>query len=377
MSCARRWVVVTGEYPPWHGGISRTAAAIATCLSTMREVRVVAPAYATASGSEHAEVLPVTRVAVGSSRSKLRGLAVAEALGQALAHTPADIVLCLDHFGAAAVTCARRRGALRGVRHACFAHGTDLLSVARRPWFRAGGAHRAYVTACSILANSRFTLGIARRSFPGTPSALAGLGLDPWWLGEPSDAEQATLDADLPAQPGRIIAMAGRLDLRKGHGLLIRAVAALPAQDRPLLVAAGNGPERERLTSLAGRLGVHLLIASGRSDAWLRALYRRADAMALAPVRIGTTVEGFGLVLLEAAAQGCPCFVRASGGAAEALAPGDLLLPANAGACWPALIAEALAVGRGDLARQNARRTWARGFGWPAVAQRILDATNG
>jgi glycosyltransferase involved in cell wall biosynthesis len=64
-----------------------------------------------------------------------------------------------------------------------------------------------------------------------------------------------------------------------------------------------------QLQSAAAALGVELVLTGRITDSAVRAAYACADVFALTGVDIPNKVEGFGLVLLEAGAQGLPAVV--------------------------------------------------------------------
>jgi len=118
----------------------------------------------------------------------------------------------------------------------------------------------------------------------------------------------------------------GRLDPRKGHDELIRAVAAVLARGFACeLRIVGSGPDRSRLESLIFELelaGSVLLLGSVSIDE-LNAEYLAADVFALLTRSVGAEFEGFGIAFLEAAAFGLPIVAGDSGGAIEATSPGE------------------------------------------------------
>lgn len=112
---------------------------------------------------------------------------------------------------------------------------------------------------------------------------------------------------------GAVIASVGSLIARKGHDLVIEAIAALP--DTTLLIA-GAGPMERPLRALAKRIGV-----SGRvrflgevAHDELPPIYNAADALVLA-----STHEGWPNVLLEAIACGTPAIATDAGGCSEVI----------------------------------------------------------
>jgi phosphatidylinositol alpha-1,6-mannosyltransferase len=128
------------------------------------------------------------------------------------------------------------------------------------------------------------------------------------------------------APAGEILLLTvGRLQRRKGHDLVLQALARLNSGG-PLFryVIVGDGRERARLELMARDLGVAQIvtfIGAVPTDE-LPAYYAAADIF-VHPNRVeGGDFEGFGIVFLEAAAAGLPVIAGASGGVPEAVADG-------------------------------------------------------
>ncbi|MGI8622277.1 MAG: glycosyltransferase family 4 protein [Solirubrobacteraceae bacterium] len=133
------------------------------------------------------------------------------------------------------------------------------------------------------------------------------------------------------------------------------------------LLIAGDGPLRETLAArIAGsptlRASVRML---GRiSGGELVDLYRAADVNVVPTLAF----EGFGLVVLEAAACGTPSLVTDAGGLPEAIrgAPGAQAVPAGDAQA----LRDALRVAASSASSRLALRTWAEEAAWPVVAER-------
>jgi glycosyltransferase involved in cell wall biosynthesis len=159
--------------------------------------------------------------------------------------------------------------------------------------------------------------------------------------------------------PRPTIGYAGRLLPDRGVDLLLRALARLPASERPRLQVAGAGPEAEALHNRAARLGIYRWVDwLGEVDAdTLDGLRARWWAMAVPARRDG----GWGTLVHEAMNTGVP--VIASG---HVLAATDLVRHGRNGVIvrredpdrWAAAIGEAL-----DPATRDARSTAARAVG--------------
>jgi glycosyltransferase involved in cell wall biosynthesis len=203
-------------------------------------------------------------------------------------------------------------------------------------------------------------------------------GLQPWNINvEPPGVELARFTpgaagearSRLGLEPNAFVAVAvRRLIPRMGLELLVEAwseaVDRLPPGSA--LLIAGEGPLQRALATTSSVNGtrdtVRLL---GRvSDEQLVDLYRAADVAVVPTLKH----EGFGLVVLEAAACGTPSIVTSVGGLPEAVAGLDASLivpPGDRDALRDRLLAA-----RTDLPSRVATRAYAERFDWSAVAER-------
>ncbi|MGC8470519.1 MAG: glycosyltransferase family 4 protein [Acetobacteraceae bacterium] len=148
----------------------------------------------------------------------------------------------------------------------------------------------------------------------------------------------------------------GHLIVRKGHHLVITALASLPDTD---LLIAGEGPERARLEADIARLGLagRVRLLGARPHGELQSLYAAADALVLASSR-----EGWANVLLEAMACGTPVVASRIPGNPEVVQRREagLLVEENTAAG----IARAVRTLFAAPPARAATRAYAEAFGW-------------
>ncbi|NYD89686.1 glycosyltransferase [Sphingomonas melonis] len=163
---------------------------------------------------------------------------------------------------------------------------------------------------------------------------------------------------------GPLVLSLGALIPRKGHDLVIEAVAALPDVS---LAIAGNGPERDRLIARGAELGLgdrlHMLGSVPHGD--LPAICAAADVMALA-----SASEGLANAWIEALACGTPIVISDAGGARELVTSraAGRIVPRDAGA-FATAIAELLAA----PPEPKAVRASALPFTWEANTAALVD----
>ncbi len=192
--------------------------------------------------------------------------------------------------------------------------------------------------------------GVALERFtPGDmPEARARLGIDPTAF---------------------VVVCARRLVARMGIDLLLDAWGQIEHElpEGSLLLLIGDGPLRETFAARAAQppLAGRVRVMGRLSDEELIEAYRCADVAAVPSV----AVEGFGLVVLEAAACGTPSIVSDVGGLPEAAAALDPSLVVAAGDS-EALGTRLRAAAHGALPTRAATRDYAERFAWPAVAER-------
>ena len=146
----------------------------------------------------------------------------------------------------------------------------------------------------------------------------------------------------------------------------------------PVLLLVGNGPYRAELGRLASRLGVADSVVFTGPGSWqdLPAYYDAADVFAM-PCRTrrhGLDVEGLGIVYLEASAAGLPVIGGDSGGAPDAILPGEsgYVVPGGDVAAVASRLTQLLGDPAAAAAMGEKGMAWVeREWRWELVARRL------
>jgi glycosyltransferase involved in cell wall biosynthesis len=254
-------------------------------------------------------------------------------------------------------------------------HGSEILRFASSPFRRWLG--RALIRKASRVSTlSKFTQELLLEHFP---EAAGKAFLTPGAL----RSDFAIIPEAAARRPNDkvVVLTVGRLHPRKGQLLTLQALQLLPAGVRARLeywIVSGQSKDSyERLVRATAETQPDLAVRffGNLPDAELAKVYDRADIFAMTSVSHGHSVEGFGLVYLEAAAHGLPVVAHAIGGVAEAVLDGTTGIlvepdrPAQLAAAFEKLIHdEALRARLGA-----AGRAWARRNSWEQSASALFE----
>ena len=269
--------------------------------------------------------------------------------------------------GPAAVALGRRYGVPVSIK----ARGADI-----HHWGRAsatsGQVVRAGREADGLLAvGDALKADMVALGMPGERIVVHHTGVDHARF-HPRDRASAKATLGLE---GPVVLSLGALIARKGHHVVVEALAALP--DATLLIA-GEGAERAALVALAARLGVggrvRLLGAVAHDE--LPTLLAAADVMALA-----SSSEGLANAWVEALASGTPIVITEAGSARDVVTSAAAgRIAARDPAAFAAAIAEVLAEAapREAVAASAARFSWsANGAALRAHLAGLVQASRG
>ncbi|HVS52253.1 MAG TPA: glycosyltransferase family 4 protein [Opitutaceae bacterium] len=214
-------------------------------------------------------------------------------------------------------------------------HGSEILKFARHP-FQRWLARQLIRRATRISTLSNYTQELLLTHFPEaadkillTPGALRSdfVVVPPNPARNPAPAARANDKI--------IVLTVGRLHPRKGQLLTLQALQMLPPAVRRRLEywvvgsQSKDGYETLLRNAAAAQPELAVRFFGNLPDDELASVYERADIFALTSINLEHSVEGFGLVYLEAAAHGLPVVAHDVGGVSDAVTDGvtGLLVP--------------------------------------------------
>ena len=310
-------LIVTRYFPPSRGGTEAYTFDLARGLAGRgREVVVLAPAAEGDRDFDESRGFEVVRCPSGRGRwGRLKELL--RAARKIRDRRKIELVIATTWSPAGLV--ARFLRWSSSLPYLVVAHGSELY--AHRPWNRLRGMVLA--GAERVVANSEFT----RRR-------LREIGVEPGKIViVPPAVNREKLAAGGDQSPGPegdgspLLLTVTRLAPKKGVDTVLSALPLVRERVGPVrYLVVGEGEDRPRLERLARELGLgdSVTLAGRVGDEELADAYRRCDLFLLVSreERGGEDYEGFGIVLLEAAAAGKPVIAGRSGGIPEAVAEG-------------------------------------------------------
>ncbi len=252
-------------------------------------------------------------------------------------------------------------------------HGSEILKFAQSP-LRRLLTRRLIGHASRISTLSNYTQELLLSHFP---EAAEKIFLTPGAL----RSDFAVIPPKPVAAKNKIVVLTvGRLHPRKGQLLTLQALQMLAPEVRARLeywIVGGQSKSNyeDRLRTAAHHSDLTVRFFGNIPDEELSDLYDHADIFAMTSINHGHSIEGFGLVYLEAAAHGLPVVAHDVGGVSEAVIDGQTGIlvpphrPAQLAAAFEKLIHDA------PLRRRlgGAGRAWATRNCWKESAEALFS----
>lgn len=305
------------DYPPNDGGIARLSAQLALGL-TKRGFRV---RVLTQQASERVDLDEQVSTKRFTHRRPIRELAALLELAQ---KKPASALVSSIWYPDGLIATVARQSP-----HIILAHGAELLPPPQR-WRRGIWKKlQRYVleSADLVITNSHYTADLVESAAPGASIQPLPLAVDHEFF-SPQDTGDSRKTWDIP-EDKLVISTVARLNRFKGHDLVLNALHSLPEEIRKniLYLVAGKGPDLESLKREAINLGIvdNVRWIGYVDDNDLPSLYSASNLFVLPTRELPDqqSVEGFGLVFLEAQACGVPVVGTNTGGIPDAIKHGE------------------------------------------------------
>jgi phosphatidylinositol alpha-1,6-mannosyltransferase len=376
------FLMLSADYKPQPGGIAEHAFKVARSLAARgAEVTVLAPAVAGArrfDGEHGFRTYRVPRIPGAEAAAYFM-----VGLYAVLRHRIGVVYVATSH--PCALVCRLLR-ILIDFRFTVTVHAHEVVYAGKSLRSRLKSVLRplqiaAIASGDRVFAVSDFTRqALVNAGVPDRKIATIYNGID---------VEDLDIDVDVPGVVSRlglggkrVILTVARLDIHKGHDVVLRALPSIArAVPDVVYVIVGEGGMRPRLEALARELGLaDRVVFTGsipRTD--VVALFKACDVFVMLSRIEGGSAEGFGIVFLEAGALGKPVVGGRAGGIPDAVEDGvtgllvDPLSPEDgASAITRILLDRALAA---RLGAAGSERTRTR-FTWNKVVDSILASLN-
>lgn len=364
-----RTLLVTNDFPPRVGGIERMLEALVTQLPADR-IAVFCSAHD--DGAAFDASVPY-RVLRQPERFMWPIPDIGDRVEAAVRQTGAQVVL----FGAMyPLAMLGPRLARSGTPYLSAAHGFEYwlsISPGTHTAMRYAASRAARVFVCSAFIARTLRTAVPRP----VPVSVLHLGADVGVFRPDLPTGDLRDRHDLGDRP--LVVCVSRLVMRKGQDILIRGMEQVRRRvPGATLLIVGIGPYERRLKVLAAEAPEGSVVFAGQvSEQDLPRYYALGDVFAM-PCRTrlaGLEVEGWGNVFIEAAACAKPVIVGDSGGAREALVPGETGLLVDGADV--ARVADAVASLLADESRARAmglagRERVVRDLTWPAITDTLV-----
>lgn len=177
---------------------------------------------------------------------------------------------------------------------------------------------------------------VIKRGIPADKAVFHALGMnDTIYNGDKQASRLRLIEKLKIADDSKIILSTGRLVKRKGVDWFINNIFPdiLKSNGKAFFAISGDGEDRSRIEASVSRLKLEKSVAVlGRTDdAFLKDLYNGADIFVMPNIRVEGDMEGFGLVLLEAALCELPIVATGIEGINDAIEnnKNGILVPEN------------------------------------------------
>ena len=370
----KKILMLTHEFPPIAAGIATYTAQLASAASKMGyRITVLAPGSFKDQSEDDKERFPFTIIRYGAGAYSYRKLPrLIWRTYRKAKPSMYDLIHAMDWPYIMALAFVNR---FKEIPFVATVYGTEILLVPNSRQVRHLGVDNMFEIPSRIFAISEFTKNLLLEKYGGIRPedvTVTPLGVDFARFSRSQRDSDIRRLYSIPAG-NQIVLTVSRLDERKGHRTVIRALSKLSTElkQRTTYIIAGaadDGAYVGGLKQMGEDSGVDVKFIGRVNHDDLPSLYAGSTVFCMPGESYPEKIEGFGLVYLEAAAAGLPCIASRIGGVPEVvihektgilIEPGDS--DALAAALTRTLIDRDYRTALGNEARNNAARfTWDR-----------------
>ena len=212
-----------------------------------------------------------------------------------------------------------------GIPFICYVHGEDVetASTSRElTWL----VKKVLNSATKLISNSKNTANILINNWQAQQEKVVVLNPGCDTTKFVPAAKDLNVRKELGWEDRTVILTVGRLQQRKGHDMMIKALPKIKDIHPDVLYAiVGNGEEKPALQTLVTELNLedNVMFHAEITDQEMIQCYQQCDLFILPNRTVGNDIEGFGMVLVEAQSCSKPVIAGDSGGTAETMLIGD------------------------------------------------------
>ena len=365
-------IVLTHEFAPTKGGIATFTEEIARAGSELgKQIEIWAPACQ--SNDDSIFPFRIRRVPIKGTQDLSCQFRMALECFRERRRLSNSIVYITDPGPILSLRMLLPLKLIQPSKLALTLHGSEINTFSSNPLSRLSVRHVLKRANC-ISVPSNFSANLLAEKFPFakgktviTHGALR------------ADFQKSTSSKNPDGTVFRILTV-GRLHPRKGQDHLITALRHLPKELKSGLelgiVGSGNKYEfGDRLRALAEGSEFRIKFYGDVTNDRLRELYAQSDLFAMTSIPYRNSIEGFGLVYLEAAAQGLPIIANRAGGVEDAVSDGEngiLVAPEDESSLVKALTR---LIKNGNLREKMGAKglEWSRSFSWHNAFKTLFE----
>jgi phosphatidylinositol alpha-1,6-mannosyltransferase len=342
----KKILMLTYEFPPITGGIATYTAQLASAASKIgHRITVLAPGSAKDHSRDDKKKYPFTVIRFGAGDYSYRK--ILHLIWRTYVNAKPskyDLIHPMDWPHTMALSFLNR---FRNIPFVATVYGTEILLASNSRQIMYLGIDNMFAIPNHLFAISEFTKNLLLEKYKEIRSedvTVTPPGVDfERYSGSKNNYEIRRLYS-IP-EDNHIILTVSRLDERKGHRTVIKALSKLAPElrSKTTYIIAGVADDGDYVRGLKQQgedSGIDMRLIGKVDHQDLPPLYASSTVFCMPGEPYPEKIEGFGLVYLEAAATGLPCIASRIGGVPEAVVhkkTGILIEPGDSDALATAL----------------------------------------